>query len=115
VTRHDRRRVLVVAFATAAAACARAARGAQPAAAGRHTVVIEGMAFSPATLHVRRGDRITWVNKDLVPHTATAKDRSFDSGRIAAGASWSRVASRRGTLEYDCTYHPTMTATLVVE
>jgi len=86
-----------------------------PAAPVQHTVVVEGMAFVPATLHVKRGDRVVWVNKDLVPHTATAKGRAFDSGRIDSAASWSYVAAQPGTIEYDCAYHPTMTATLVVE
>ena len=36
-----------------------------------HTVVIENMQFNPATLTVRRGERIVWVNKDLFPHTVT--------------------------------------------
>ena len=98
-------------FAVAAVAAAVAA----PAPPRQHTVVVEGMAFTPSTLSVKRGDRIVWVNRDLVPHTATARDRSFDSGRIAAGAAWSRVAVRRGRFAYDCTYHPTMTGTLVVE
>ena len=89
-----------------------AAAHAEPA---RHTVVIEAMVFTPATLHVKRGDRVVWVNKDLVPHTATAKARAFDSGRVAAGAAWTWVAARQGTFAYDCTYHPTMTGTLVVD
>lgn len=96
------------------AALAGAAGGAQPSAQ-RHIVVVEGMAFNPATLHVRRGDTVVWINKDLVPHTATAKDRAFDSGRVAAGAQWSYQAARSGSFAYDCAYHPTMTGTLVVE
>ena len=66
-----------------AGAPARAADG----SAAEHVVTIEGMRFVPATLAVRRGDRVTWVNKDLVPHTATAQSKAFDSGAIAAGAS----------------------------
>ena len=37
-----------------------------------HYVVIEQMRFNPPTLTVQRGDRIQWVNKDLVAHTASA-------------------------------------------
>jgi plastocyanin len=78
------------------------------------TIVIENMQFAPATLAVRRGERITWVNRDLVAHTVTARDGAFDSGSIAAGASWSTVATRPGRLDYACTFHPTMAAALVV-
>ena len=93
-------------------ACGTASVRAGPA---EHTVVVEGMAYSPASLHVKRGDRIIWVNRDLVPHTATAKNGAFNSGRIAAGGSWATVAGQVGKIDYGCTYHPTMGATLVVE
>lgn len=78
-----------------------------------HTVVIEHMQFSPPTLTVRRGERVVWVNQDLVPHTATAAG-AFDSRSLAAGASWSHVARQAGRHDYVCTLHPTMKGTLVV-
>lgn len=80
-----------------------------------HSVVIENMQFSPATLVVHRGDRIVWENKDLFPHTVTATDREFDSGSIAAGASWSYVAKSVGNVSYECTFHPTMKGSLRVQ
>ena len=78
-----------------------------------HTVTLEGMMFKPPQLSVKRGDRITWVNKDLFPHTVTA-DGVFDSHEIAPNKSWSYVASRAGNYVYRCTLHPTMTARLIV-
>ncbi|MGC1728315.1 MAG: cupredoxin family copper-binding protein [Steroidobacteraceae bacterium] len=80
-----------------------------------HTVTIEGMQFSPPELTVHRGDRIVWVNKDLFPHTVTAAGKSFDSGSIAAGASWSYVAATSGDYAYGCTFHPTMQGRLTVQ
>lgn len=98
--------------AAVAAACVAVAGS---TAAATHTVTIEQMRFSPDTLVVRRGDRVVWVNKDLVAHTATA-DRVFDSRDIAAGASWSHVVNERtGHYDYVCRLHPTMKATLTVE
>ena len=94
----------------AALACAAACAG---AGAADRTIVIDGTAFSPVRLTVQRGDRVTWVNRDPFPHTATAKG-TFDSGPIAAGASWSWVADKAGAYEYVCTLHPTMKAQLVV-
>lgn len=84
------------------------------APAETHTVTIEGMKFVPATLAVKKGDRIVWNNKDVVPHTATAKE-AFDSRSIAPGASWSHVAEKPGRHEVLCTFHPGMKATLVVQ
>lgn len=80
-----------------------------------HTVTVDAMAYTPATLRVKRGDTVVWVNRDPFPHTATARDRSFDSGEIASGRRWRYVAKTPGTHPYVCTFHPTMTATLIVE
>ena len=84
------------------------------AAAETHTVTIESLQFKPAVLTVRQGDTVVWVNRDVVPHTATTKP-TFDSGEIAAGRSWKMVANKKGRYDYICTVHPTMKATLVVE
>ena len=89
--------------------------GAAPACAQQaHTIAIENLRFEPQTLTVRRGDRVVWANKDLVPHTATAA-KSFDSHAIAANASWTYTARTPGRYEYMCTFHPAMKATLVIE
>lgn len=87
---------------------------AAPAPATR-TVTIENMVYSPARLVVHRGDRVTWVNKDLFPHTVSASGGAFDSGSIAAAGSWSYVASRGGDHAYGCKFHPSMHGELKVE
>ena len=79
-----------------------------------HTVTIEGMRFSPRILRVRRGDRITWINKDPFPHTVTAVDGKFDSHPIAAGGSWTYVARKAGEYDYMCTLHLDMKGRLQV-
>jgi plastocyanin len=80
-----------------------------------HTVIVVGMKFEPETLTVKRGDKVVWVNKDFFPHTATALDRTFDSGDIETNAAWSYVTDVSGTFPYICTLHPTMKATLIVK
>jgi plastocyanin len=80
-----------------------------------HVVVIESLQFSPQNLIVKAGEQITWVNKDLFPHTATADAKSFDSRAIAPNASWTWVAATRGTYAYGCTFHPTMKGTVTVQ
>ena len=79
-----------------------------------HTVTIEGMQFTPATLTINAGDTIVWVNKDLFPHTATAAG-VFDSKSIGDGQSWQYTAASKGEYPYTCTFHPTMKATVRVE
>ena len=79
-----------------------------------HTVVVEGMRFRPDTISVAVGDRITWVNRDLMPHSATSADARFDSKVIAANQSWQLTVDRPGDFEYICSFHPTMKARLHV-
>ena len=92
-----------------------AADAPRPAEGAAHTVVIENMQYNPPELSVHRGERIVWVNKDLFPHTVTAAAHAFDSGSIAAGASWTYVAGKAGEYAYGCTFHPTMKAILRVQ
>nr|WP_238947866.1 cupredoxin family copper-binding protein [Caldimonas brevitalea] len=78
-----------------------------------HTVTMEGMQFSPPSVTVKQGDKVVWVNKDVVPHTATVP-KGFDSGSVAPGQSWA-TTPKRGSYDYVCTLHPTMKAKLIVE
>jgi plastocyanin len=71
-----------------------------------HTVTIDGAQFSPADLTVKTGDTIVWVNRDLLAHTATSRDGSFDSKVIQPGQSWRFVAKRAGHFAYACSFHP---------
>ena len=84
-------------------------------AAQTHIVEIEDFVFSPSELTVNHGDTVVFVNKDIVPHTATANDGSWDSGDMQPGDEWSFVASDEGVFDYFCTYHPRMVGTLIVK
>lgn len=75
-----------------------------------HTVEIKSFQFEPLSVKVKVGDTITWINHDIVPHTATAKDDSWDTGLIAAGDSKSVVVTNDMILDYYCRYHPMMIA-----
>lgn len=80
-----------------------------------HRVVIEQMRFQPARLTVASGDTVTWINRDFVPHTATAADRSWDSGTLEQGDRWSLVVENGGSIDYTCLFHPTMIGRLARE
>jgi plastocyanin len=79
-----------------------------------HTVTIRGFEYQPPRLSVRRGDTVVWINRDIVPHTATAPGAGMESGSIPADGSWRYVAARRGSYVYDCTFHPNMRGVLRV-
>ncbi len=87
---------------------------ARPDAPKEHQVAIRGMHFVPAQLTVHRGDKVRWTNEDLVPHTATASDKRFDSALIAPSASWEWTASEKGQIPYGCTVHPEMKGSVTV-
>ena len=85
------------------------------AEARTHIVEIRKLEFSPAVLEVDAGDTITWINHDLVPHTVTADDRSWDSPTLETGDEWQTVV-RDGMHEgYFCRFHPSMKAQLRIE
>lgn len=79
-----------------------------------HEVVIRHFMFQPPEVTATVGDTIEWKNEDVVSHTVTAEDGSFDSGRIRAGGTWKLVASKPGTHSYKCLPHPNMHGSLVV-
>ncbi|KKW23283.1 MAG: Blue (Type 1) copper domain protein [Candidatus Kaiserbacteria bacterium GW2011_GWB1_52_6] len=77
------------------------------------SVSISNFAFSPTTITVKAGDKVTWTNNDSAPHTVTSNNSSFDSGTLNKGASYSFVFATPGTYSYRCTFHPSMTGTIV--
>lgn len=80
-----------------------------------YTIMIEGVQFLPATLHVAPGDVIVWKNKDPFPHMITALDRQFDSGEMRPGGQWHWVAKQLGEFQYFCALHTTMRASVIVD
>lgn len=90
--------------------------GASPAAAAPHsyTVVIDKLKFGPLPAQLHKGDTITWVNKDMFRHTATAADHSFDVD-LMPGKSGKIVLTKTGTIPFTCRYHPNMRGVLQVK
>ena len=88
---------------------------ASSAAPTKHIIAIKNFAYSPQTISVRKQDHVTWINLDIVPHTATAVDGSWDTGNIGPGER-REIIVKEGLIEdYYCRYHPAMTARLDAE
>ena len=83
--------------------------------AGGDAVEIVDFTYEPAELTVAVGTTVTWTNQDTAPHTATAEDLSFDSGRLDQGQSFEYAFEEAGTFVYVCQFHPNMTGTITVE
>jgi plastocyanin len=84
------------------------------ASARKHVIEMKGFEYRPANLRAQAGDTIEWVNRDAPPHTATADNRDWDTGNIAAGAVGTIVIRKVGEHGYFCILHPTMRGKLTV-
>lgn len=78
-------------------------------------VNIEGFVFSPSTLTIKVGSKVTWTNKDAATHTATSTASAFDSGDITQNKSFTYTFTTAGTFPYICLYHTHMTGTIIVQ
>jgi plastocyanin len=76
--------------------------GAPSAQAATHLIEIANGAFAPSVLTVAAGDTLRVVNLDDVPHTFTANDRSYDSGRLMSGDSTQLVLGETGIHDFRC-------------
>lgn len=79
---------------------------------------------SPAT--VKRGNSVTWINDDSLPHTATSGNPDnaeaptgaiFDTGILGPGQSSEEITinANAGTYDYYCTLHPYMKGQVTIE
>ena len=81
------------------------------------SVTIQNFAFSPASITVKVGTKVTWTNKDGVSHSITADTASAyapDGQLFGQNQTFSFTFSKAGTYTYHCTPHPYMHGTVVV-
>ena len=90
--------------------CALQAAPAEAAGERVHFIEIRKLEFNPPMLEIEAGDTINWINLDLVPHTVTADDKSWDSPTLKTGDEWQMVVSDDMLESYFCRYHPSMKA-----
>lgn len=77
-------------------------------------VEIVDFTYDPDPVTIEAGGKVTWINRDSEPHTATADDGSFDTGTLDEGKLKSESFKEPGTFTYTCTIHPDMQGTLEV-
>jgi plastocyanin len=80
-----------------------------------NSVAIANFAFSPASLTVKVGTKVTWTNNDSTAHTVTADQGAFDSQTVDPGGTFSFTFNHAGTFTYHCAIHSSMTATITVQ
>lgn len=62
------------------------------------------------------GTKVTWVNRDDIPHTVVSEDlTTFRSRPLDTDETFSFTFEKAGTYKYFCSIHPKMTASVVVQ
>jgi plastocyanin len=85
-----------------------------PAPSPVSIVHVRNFAFVPDKVTINAGQTVRFVQDDDTPHTVTAADKSFDSGNLDKGKTWTHTFAKAGTYAFACSYHPTMKGTVVV-
>jgi amicyanin len=86
--------------------------GVSPSVAAGPTVTIKDFKFSPATLNVKVGTTVTFVQEDSVPHNVTGG--ILQSPTLTTGQTYTATFTKAGTYPYICSIHPFMHGTVVV-
>jgi plastocyanin len=76
-------------------------------------ITMDNLVISPAEATAKVGDTIELVNKDILAHTATAKNGDFDV-MMPAKKTVTYVLKNAGTIDYYCRFHPNMKAVLTI-
>lgn len=76
-------------------------------------ITMENLVVSPLEANAKVGDTIELINKDVLAHTATARNGDFDVA-MPPKKTVTYVLKKAGTVEYYCRFHPNMKATLNV-
>jgi plastocyanin len=97
------------------AAAAISGPGAHAAAAAGPTVNIDNFVFGPEALTVTVGTTVTWVNRDDIPHTVVASDKSFKSKVMDTDERFSFTFTKPGEFAYFCSLHPHMVGKVIVK
>jgi plastocyanin len=71
--------------------------------------------FTPASITVKTGTTVIWVNLDDEPHTVFSDAGLFRSSALDTQERFSFKFDKAGTYHYLCTIHPRMLGTVVVE
>jgi plastocyanin len=84
----------------------------RPAKAAGAMVEMHQLKFAPAEIEIPVGGTVTFLNLDLVPHTATGD--SFDTGTLRNGERKEIAFPVAGAFSYLCKFHRHMTGRVVV-
>jgi plastocyanin len=108
--------ILLLAFGTLMSGHAITASSQPNHSSEAYQIYIDNFSFAPATLSVPVGAKVTWTNKDDVPHTIVSTNNAFaHSPVLDTDESFSHTFATAGTYEYYCSVHPKMLGKVIVQ
>jgi plastocyanin len=79
-----------------------------------HTITVDEDGYSPAELEIAPGEVVLLVNEGSEPHSFTADDQAFDTGRMQPGDETTLVLTEPDDHPYRDLGDPDRTGTLTV-
>lgn len=76
-------------------------------------ISIESFAFNPKVLTVPVGSTVVWTNNDSAKHNVVSTN--FSSPEFGKGETFEFKFDQKGTYDYSCGIHPSMTGKIIVE
>jgi len=107
--------MVTMAFVFAAAGRAMPASASAEGDARNFEVKIDNFSFEPSAITVAAGTKVTWANRDDVPHTVVNTDGKFKSKALDTDDQFSFTFKDPGTYDYYCSVHPKMTGKVIVK
>jgi plastocyanin len=87
----------------------------QAAPAATRNVSIKSGAFSPTSVTIKTGDKITWKNTDSKSHQVVSDSGAFASPILGANRTYSFTFTKTGTFRYHDGLYPSHKAKIVVQ
>lgn len=79
-----------------------------------YTVEIKDMKFVPDSLVVKKGDKVIFINRDMVNHCVTEEVKNgWTSSAIPGGEDWMLVVNKSSN--YYCAIHMVMKGKIIVK
>src|SRR5215467_5616732 len=76
---------------------------------------IDNFSFTPPTLTVKAGTKVTWINADDVPHLIVNVQGAFKSSPVLdSDQRYTATLTKPGKYDYFCSLHPKMQGRIVV-
>jgi amicyanin len=104
--------LIVIMLIVAISGCSPAPSGSTPATTDGNTVIMLDHKFQPEEITIKKGDTVTWTNKDSAKHDITGL--TFGSELLSKDQSFQQIFNEVGTFDYSCTPHPYMKGKVIV-